>query len=81
MKEIYVVVDREYDVRDELIRNEILIAFAKEEDAMDYVRSVEIPLTDGVVIDYFDESQGHRAVTYVDGNVRDLMVKKVEMKL
>lgn len=76
MKEIYVVVDREYDVRDELIRNEILIAFAKEEDAMDYVRSVEIPLTDVVVIDYFDESQGHRAVTYVDGNVRDLMVKK-----
>ena len=77
-KNIYLVIDREYDAWDELVKDEILVAFDEREKAVDYIRSIEIPLTDGVVIDYFDLPKGHRAITYVYGNVRGLKIKEME---
>lgn len=77
---VYLVVDKEFDAWDELLHMEIPAAFGKLEDAMDYIRSIDIPM-DVIKIDYVDDKSHTRAVTYIYGNIRNIDIKEVEMKL
>ena len=81
-KNIYLVIDQEFDAADELIKFEIPVAFGEREKAIDYIRSIEIPSADGVEIDYLylDESSCRRGITYMYGHIRTIRIIKVEMK-